>query len=252
MPAGKYNFTIEQGADFNRTFTYKPTDWEAALWTADSGAVATAKMHIREAKGASDTIITLESGSGIGVVPNNGAENVAISISIGASLTEAMNFRLGYYDLEIVNTLGNVYRILEGYVMLSREVTVGDEALTNQDVVGPFRLGIGEILSGYDYQSITLPVNITVTRIQVRASCVAESPASIQVRSSDATSHGNPGGVLFATVAVATGEYQGDWNSADSGKDEFVINRASSHKLVIYVAAGGVLTDVEVFFSIKR
>lgn len=112
--AARLDLTIEQGA----TFTYNLT------WRDGSGAVKalgsgwTARLQIRETVSSSTTLASLTNTAGITL--GNSAPNIVISIS--ATDTAALNFTNAVYDLELVNS-GTVYRVLEGKVNLSKEVT---------------------------------------------------------------------------------------------------------------------------------
>ena len=132
--AGEYNFTIEQGADFTRTFT----------WTDAAGALVnlttyTARMKIKTAAGG-DLIASLASNANTTVpyIDVNGAAQTYTSAASGITLggaagtiivtilaagTTLMNFKRGVYDLELVSASSVVTRLLEGNVLLSKEVT---------------------------------------------------------------------------------------------------------------------------------
>lgn len=110
--AGTYNFTIEQGADFTRTFTWK--DSAGALINLTG---YTARMKI---KTGATTIVSLTEVSGITL----GGAAGTIVVAINAAATAAYTFSKAVYDLELVSGGGVVTRLLEGKVLLSREVTV--------------------------------------------------------------------------------------------------------------------------------
>lgn len=111
--AGNYDLTIEQGADFDATFT----------WKDDSDALIdltgyTARMKIKTAVGG-ETIASLTSAAGITL----GGAAGTIAVHIAATDTAAYSFPRAVYDLELVSG-ASVTRLLEGNVRLSREVTV--------------------------------------------------------------------------------------------------------------------------------
>jgi hypothetical protein len=75
-------------------------------------------MQIRETVASSSTLVSLTNTAGITL--SSSAPNIVLSIS--ATDTAALNFTEAVYDLELVNS-GTVYRVLEGKVTLSKEVT---------------------------------------------------------------------------------------------------------------------------------
>jgi hypothetical protein len=110
--AGKYNFTIEQGATFSRVITWK----DGANNLVDLSG-KTAKMQIRDSKNA--VILTLTDTSGIAL----GGTAGTITINRTADQTRALAFDTAKYDLEIT-TGSNVKRLLQGVITLDPEVTL--------------------------------------------------------------------------------------------------------------------------------
>jgi hypothetical protein len=125
MAAGKYSFVIEQGAT---------TDFQID-WTDDLGSPIDltgmhARMQIRPAPDASQIFVNLSSsfspdGTGLNLSGSNGTNPLtsgSIGIYISADSSSLLTFGEAYYDLEVVN--GNeVYRLIEGKVRLSKNVT---------------------------------------------------------------------------------------------------------------------------------
>jgi hypothetical protein len=125
MAAGKYSFIIEQGAT---------TDFQID-WTDDLGSPIDltgmhARMQIRPAPDASEIFVNLSSsfspdGTGLnlsGSVGTNPLSSGSIGVYISADSSSLLTFGEAYYDLEVVN--GNeVYRLIEGKVRLSKNVT---------------------------------------------------------------------------------------------------------------------------------
>ena len=114
--AARLDLTIEQGA----TFTYNLT------WRDGTGAVKalasgwTARLQIRETVASSTTLASLTNTAGI--ILASTSPNIVISMS--ATDTAALSFTDAVYDLELVQTSSStVYRVLEGKVKLSKEVT---------------------------------------------------------------------------------------------------------------------------------
>jgi len=112
MAAGKYNFTIEQGTTFSRTFTWKDNSNNPINLTG-----YTAKLEIKDFKG--NLLETLTSGSGITL----GGSSGTIAVSIAAVVTTTFTFDSARYDLKMTDASGNVTRLLEGVVVLDPEVT---------------------------------------------------------------------------------------------------------------------------------
>ena len=116
MPAGKYDITIEQGADLDLDIDYK--DSTGTLVALGTGH--TAAMKIKESKGGAE-IASLTTGSGITLTSSS--PNINIKIAYGT--TAGYDFDNAVYDFELKNTSSDtVSRVLEGRVILNREVTV--------------------------------------------------------------------------------------------------------------------------------
>lgn len=108
---------------------YADVDTVQQTYTASTGVVRyyapkdltgwTARMHIRTDVDATETIHTLVSPTDISISTND----AKITMNIAADVTAAFDFDSAVYDLELIDTLGNVTRLLEGEVELSREVT---------------------------------------------------------------------------------------------------------------------------------
>ncbi len=115
MAAGKYDITIEQGADLDLDIDYK--DSAGSLLALATGY--SAAMKIKESVGGTE-IASLTSGSGITLA----STSPNINVNIGYSTTAGYDFDNAVYDLELTNTVADTKsRILEGRVILSREVT---------------------------------------------------------------------------------------------------------------------------------
>ena len=125
MAAGKYSFTIEQGATTNFEIQYK-----------DSGSTPinlagySAKMQLRTAVDNTTALLTLSSslqpdGTGLNLSGSNGNKTLlsgSIGVIISAITSSVLNFDTAVYDLELMR--GSVVtRLLEGTVRLSKNVT---------------------------------------------------------------------------------------------------------------------------------
>jgi hypothetical protein len=125
MAAGRYSFTIEQGATTNLQIN----------WTDSSGSAIDltgyhSRMQIRPGVESDVVFLSLSSslesdGTGINLSGSNGEtplQSGSLAIYISADSTEDLNFNEAYYDLEMVNG-SEVTRLLEGKVKLSKNVT---------------------------------------------------------------------------------------------------------------------------------
>jgi hypothetical protein len=128
MSAGKYNFTCEQGATFDRTITYR--DGEGAIIPLDGYR---ARMHVREYTGG-DLIVALYSdisqGSSNGYAILNGSSELTedgangnIRLLISAANTANLISGSLKYDLEIESPTGVVVRLIEGKFNVVPEIT---------------------------------------------------------------------------------------------------------------------------------
>lgn len=121
MAAGQYNFEIEQGADFSKTFTWKNS---AGVAIAIAGYIF--RMMARNDYADTTPVITLSTVSppgGIAIVGDGTAGQFTVSMT--AAATALLNFSNVQYDLEAVapGVGGITTRLLEGTITLSREVT---------------------------------------------------------------------------------------------------------------------------------
>lgn len=112
MAAGKYNFTIEQGTTFSRTFTWKDSSNTAINLTGYS-----AKLQIKDSKGS--VLVALTNGAGITL----GGSAGTIAVRIDATTTTGFTFSSAKYDLKLTDASGSPTRLLEGVVILDSEVT---------------------------------------------------------------------------------------------------------------------------------
>lgn len=112
MAAGKLDLTIEQGATFKRTVTWRDDDGNVM-----SVMGAAVRMQIRESYAATNTVANLSVDSGI-TKNSDGSFDIAIV----ATDTAMMKPGSYIYDLEIEDS-GTVTRLLAGNVTVSAEVT---------------------------------------------------------------------------------------------------------------------------------
>jgi|TARA_R100000149_G_C5880899_1_gene146043 hypothetical protein len=107
MSAGYHHFIIEQGATFGQTLTLKDSSDALVNLTGYSSA----EMDLRDNPESSTTTLTLTTANGRIAL---GGSAGTVTLTISASDTASMSVGDGYYDLEIVNSAGAVFRILEG------------------------------------------------------------------------------------------------------------------------------------------
>lgn len=125
MAAGRYSFTIEEGATLNLGINWSDGDGNPIDLTDYHG-----RMQIRPSVESSTILLELssslaEDGTGINLSGSNGVTPLSsgsIAIQISAAASEGLDFNDAYYDLELVKN-DFVIRLLEGRVKLSKNVT---------------------------------------------------------------------------------------------------------------------------------
>ena len=131
MSAGRYSFTIEQGATLDFELAYKDSSNTPIDLTGYQG-----RMQIRPSVGSDTVYITLSSslesdGTGLNFSGSDGLNpptSGTIGVYISAQSSSQLDFGEAVYDLELAT--GSEYpvvtRLLEGKVKLSKNVTLGD------------------------------------------------------------------------------------------------------------------------------
>jgi hypothetical protein len=127
MAAGKYNFTIEQGATIKFELQYKDSIGNPIDLTGYSGRMQirpdyadnTKKLYIYLSSSISPDGTGLNFGGLSGTMP---PESGSIGLFISAVSSSTLNFETAYYDIEIESG-SIVTRLLQGTIKLSREVT---------------------------------------------------------------------------------------------------------------------------------
>ena len=125
MAAGRYSFTLEEGATLNLQINWSDGDGNPVDLTDYHS-----RMHIRPEVHSPTILLSLssslaEDGTGIILSGSNGTTPLSsgsIAIYISAAASEGLNFNDAYYDLEMVKN-DFVVRLLEGRVKLSKNVT---------------------------------------------------------------------------------------------------------------------------------
>jgi|TARA_B110000211_G_C13986853_1_gene512126 hypothetical protein len=130
MSAGRYSFTIEQGATLDFELAYKDSDNNPIDLTGYQG-----RMQLRPSAGSDIKYITLSSsldpdGTGLNFSGSDGLNpptSGTIGIFISANSSSQLDFGEAIYDLELAT--GSLYpivtRLLEGQIQLSKNVTTG-------------------------------------------------------------------------------------------------------------------------------
>lgn len=123
MPAATYDLIpnnngrpyIEQGATFDITLTCRD---EAGTLVNLTGY--TARMQIRANKKATTTLLELTTENGRIVL---GGAAGTLQLILSATVTAAIDWTRGVYDLEVINADGFVQRLWQGDVEVDKEVT---------------------------------------------------------------------------------------------------------------------------------
>lgn len=115
MPAANYELKIEQGADFIKSFVLKNPDNSVKDLTGH-----TARMQIRQYVFSDEVLFeaTTENGK---LLINVGTGTVQMRFT--NTDTGSLSVKRGVYDLELIDSTGQVIRLIEGNVLISREVT---------------------------------------------------------------------------------------------------------------------------------
>lgn len=116
MTAGRYNFTIEQGTKFTKVIT----------WTDSTGALVnltgyTAELHIVDSELDTSIITVTTTADTNGNVITLGGSAGTISILIKTVTTTTFTFSDAKYYLEMIDTTGEVSRLIQGSVSLNLE-----------------------------------------------------------------------------------------------------------------------------------
>jgi len=118
MTSGKQDIVIEQGANWKRSLIWKDKNATPVNLSGYS-----AKMAIRQRKSDIGALLIIRHNGTSPEIILGGAAGT-INIDILASRTGPLDFKWGYYDLELTDGSANVTRLLEGRVRLSKQVTI--------------------------------------------------------------------------------------------------------------------------------
>jgi len=115
--AGQKNWEVDQNTTFTFTVEYKDNDGDPIDLTDCS-----AKMQVRDTKGGSKLAFTLTSPSTGGITIDG--PNGKLTIKITPTQTNKLFYPKSAYDLMIVDSNGNKTKLIEGFMTLSRSVTI--------------------------------------------------------------------------------------------------------------------------------
>lgn len=118
MKPANVNLTIYQGSTFRKTFTWKAGSGNSA--TPVNITDFTFFSQARDTVHSSNIILDLSLGNGIEIV--NAVEGI-FQIVLSAEQTSLLSFKSAVFDLEAHALNGDVYRILQGEILLVPEVT---------------------------------------------------------------------------------------------------------------------------------
>jgi hypothetical protein len=114
--AGQKNFEVDQNTTFSFIVEYKDNNGSPINLTGSS-----AKLQVRDTKGGSKLAFSLTSPSGgITIDPTNGK----LTVKMTPTQTNKLFYPKSSYDLMIVDSNGNKIKLIEGFITLSRSVTI--------------------------------------------------------------------------------------------------------------------------------
>ncbi len=130
MAAGKHNFKIEQGADFDPIIQYlnPPPDPDNDPDTPGAPIDITgfdARMKVRTGSRTGVVFLDLTIGNGLIIILSTslGQFQIQVDAATTDALTTAYFDGGAFYDFEIIDTASKVIRLIEGSVRFSLNVT---------------------------------------------------------------------------------------------------------------------------------
>lgn len=115
--AGIRNFKVDQSANFRFSLVYKDPNGDPIDLTQYS-----VRMDIKSAPGSKKILASCTIGNGITVDPLNGR----IDIDVSHEKTSKIAYPKSAYDVIIEDVNGVITRLVEGWLEVSRAVTVID------------------------------------------------------------------------------------------------------------------------------
>jgi hypothetical protein len=111
------NFEVDQ----NTTFTFQVQYTEEDEVTPISLDGASAKMQVRDTAGGSKIVCTLTSPSG-GITIDE--PEGTLTVKMTPTQTNKLFYPKSSYDIMVIDSNGNKIKLLEGFMTLSRSVTI--------------------------------------------------------------------------------------------------------------------------------
>jgi hypothetical protein len=115
--AVKKNFEVDQNATFNFQIQYTEDDEVTPIDLTG----ATAKLQVRDTQGGSKLAFTLTSPAG-GITIDG--PTGTLDVKITPTQTNKLFYPKSAYDIMVIDTNGNKIKLLEGFMTLSRSVTI--------------------------------------------------------------------------------------------------------------------------------
>ena len=115
--AGQKNFEVDQNATFNFQIQYTEDDEVTAIDLTG----ASAKLQVRDTQGGSKLAFTLTSPAG-GITING--PTGTLDVKMTPTQTNKLFYPKSAYDIMVIDTNGNKIKLLEGFITLSRSVTI--------------------------------------------------------------------------------------------------------------------------------
>lgn len=114
--ANQKNWEVDQNTTFSFIVEYKDNNNNAISLLG-----ASAKMQVRDTKGGSKLAFTLSSpSSGISISGSEGK----ITITMTPDQTNKLFYPKSAYDIMVTDSNGNKTKLVEGFITLSRSVTI--------------------------------------------------------------------------------------------------------------------------------
>jgi hypothetical protein len=114
--AGQKNFEVDQNATFTFIVEYKDNNGLPIDLTG-----STAKMQVRDTKGGTKLAFTLTSPSG-GITIDG--PNGKLTMKMTPTQTNKLFYPKSSYDIMLTDSSTNKIKIIEGFLTLSRSVTI--------------------------------------------------------------------------------------------------------------------------------
>ena len=114
--AGQKNWEVDQNTTFAFDIVYEDNTGTPIALTG-----ASAKLQVRDTKGGSKLAFTLTSPNG-GIIIDE--PNGKLSIKMTPTQTNKLFYPKSSYDIMVIDSNGNKTKLLEGFLTLSRSVTI--------------------------------------------------------------------------------------------------------------------------------